>query len=228
MGVGLGFPTPFASLCNISRKTTPQSTSFPPSNAPKIVFPIVIVTRVGLFVWTIGIKNSSSHRCRSTRQSLTEYPSLGSTWCINLPSWWPSVRLDNPEPPLGNQYVSRHKSAVQSCGRSQTVVSNMFGRSGSNNSRTNCSLFSVHGRSSSPLHLIRAKSCLSSSKWIGFSGMLGVTFRRKITLVYGGAILLLGLPDTVFYIRKPSLGKLQSHFSAKFSRKGAGNACNRM
>ena len=145
---------------------------------------------------------------------------------MNLPSWWPSVRLDNPDPPLGNRYVCRHRSAVQSCGRSLTVVSNIFGRSGSNISRTNCSLFRVHGRSSNPSHLIRAKSCLSSSKWIGFSGMLGVTFRKEIAL--GGAILLLGLPDTECYTRKPSLGKLQPHFSAKLSRKVVGNACNRM
>ena len=135
---------------------------------------------------------------------------------MNLPSWWPSVRLDNPDPPLGNRYVCRHRSAVQSCGRSLTVVSNIFGRSNCNNSRTNCSLFRVHGRSSNPLHLIRAKSCLSSSKWIGFSRMLGVTFQREIAL--GGAILLLGLPDTECYTRKPSLGKLQPHFSAKLSR----------
>ena len=104
--------------------------------------------------------------------------------------------------------------------------SNMFGRSGCNISRTSCSLFSAHGRSSSPSHLIRAKSCLSSSKWIGFSGMFGVTFRREIVLVYGGAILLLGLPDTECYTRKPSLGKLKSHYSAKLSRKGAENTCN--
>ena len=145
---------------------------------------------------------------------------------MNLPSWWPSVRLDNPDPLLGNRYIYRHRSAVQSCGRSLTVVSNIFGRSDSNNSRTNYSLFRVHGQSSNPLHLIRAKSYLSFSKWIGFSGMLGVTFRREIAL--GSAILLLGLPDTECYTRKPSLGKLQSHFSAKLSRKGAGNACNRM
>ena len=145
---------------------------------------------------------------------------------MNLPSWWPSVRLDNLDPPLGNRYVCRHGFAVQSCGQSLTVVSNMFGRSGSNNSRTNCSLFRVHGRSSNRSHLIRAKSCSSSSKWIRFSEMLGVTFRREIAL--GGTILLLGLPDTECYTRKPSLGKLQSYFSAKLSRKGAGNACNRM
>ena len=134
---------------------------------------------------------------------------------MNLPSWWPSVRFDNPDPPLGNRYVCRHRSAVQSCGRFLTVVSNIFGRSDSSNSQTNCSLFRVHGRSSNPSHLIRAKSCLSSSKWIGFSGMLGVTFRREIAL--GGAILLLGLPDTECYTRKPLLGKLQPHFSAKLS-----------
>ena len=83
MGVALGFPTPFANLCAMSRKTTLQSTSLPPSSAPKMVLPIVIVTRVGLSGWTIGTRNSSSRQCRSTRQSHTEYPSLGSTWCIN-------------------------------------------------------------------------------------------------------------------------------------------------
>ena len=208
MGVGLGFPTSFANLCTIFRKMSPQSTSLPPSSAPKMVLPIVIVTRVGLSGWTIGTMNSSNRRCRSTRQSSTEYPSLGSTWCMNLPSWWPSIRLDNLDPPLGSRYMSRHRPAVQSSGRSRIVPSNMFGRSGCSNSRTICSLFSAHGRSSSPLHLIHAKSCLSSSKWIGFSGMLGVTFRREITLACGGAILLFGLPDLEYYARKPSLGKL--------------------
>ena len=116
MGVGLGFPTPFANLCAMSQKTTPQSTSLPPPSVPKMVLPIVIVTRVGLSGWTIGTINSSSRRCWSTRQSLTEYPSLGSTWCINLPSWWPSIRLDNPDPPLGSRYVSRHRSAVPRAG----------------------------------------------------------------------------------------------------------------
>ena len=228
MGVGLGFPTPFANLCAMSRKTTPQSTSLPPSSASKKVLPIVIVTRVGLSGWTIGTMNSSSCQCWSTRQSLTEYPSLGSTWCINLPSWWPSIRLDNPDSPLGSRYVSRHRSVVQSWGRSRIVPSNMFGRSGFNNSRTSCSLFSAHGRSSSPSHLIRAKSCLSSSKWIGFSGMLGVTFRSEIALVCGGAISMIGSTYSEPYTRKPSLGKLHSHFSAKLSRKGVGSARNRM
>ena len=188
MGVDLGFPTPFASRCAISRKTTPQSTSLPLSSAPKMVFPIVIITRVGLSGWTIGTKNSRSRRCRSFWQSPTEYPSLGLTWYINLPLWWPSIQLDNPEPPLRKWYVSRHRSAVQSCRRSWIVPSKMFGRSGCTISRTSCSLFSAHGRSSSPSHLICAKSCLSSSRWIGFSGMLGVTFRSEITLICGGAI----------------------------------------
>ena len=145
MGVGLGFPTPFANLCAMSRKTTPQLTSLPPSSAPKMVFPIVIVTRVGLSGWTIRTRNSSNRRCRLTRQSLTEYSSLGSTWCINLPSWWPSIRLDNPDPPLGNWYVSRHRFVVQSCGRSRIVPSKMFSLSGCNKSRTSYSLFSAHG-----------------------------------------------------------------------------------
>ena len=228
MGVGLGFPTPFANLYAMSRKTTPQSTSLPPSSAPKMVLQIVIVTQVGLSRWTIGTINFSSRRCRSTRQSLTEYSSLGSTWCINLPLWWPSIRLDNPDPPLGSRYVSRHRSAVQSWGRSRIMPSNMFGRSGCNNSRTSCSLFSAHRRSSSPSHLIRAKSCLSSSKWIGFSGMLGVTFRSEIALVCGGAISMIGSTYLEPYTQKPSLRKLHSHFSAKLSRKGAGSARNRM
>ena len=228
MGVGLGFPTPYANLCAMSRKTTPQSTSLPPSSAPKMVLPIVIVTRVGLFGWTIGTRNSSSRRCRLTRQSLTEYPSLGSTWCINLPSWWPSIRLDNPDPPLGNWYVSHHRSVVQSCGRSRIVPSKMFGRSGCNNSRTSCSLFSAHGRSSSPSHLIRAKSCLSSSKWIGFSGMLGVTFRREIAFACVGAIFVIEMLDAEVlhsetFTQKPIHGILHSLY-----RKGAGSACNWM
>ena len=226
MGVGLGFPTPFANLCAMSRKTTPQSTSLPPSSAPKMVLPIVIVTRVGLSGWTIGTRNSSSRRCRLIQQLLTEYPSLGSTWCINLPSWWPSIRLDNPDPPLGSWYVSCHRSAVQSCGRSRIVPLNMFGRSGCSNSLTSCSLFSAHGRFNSPSHLIRAKSCLSSSKWIGFSGMLGVTFRSEIALVCGGTILVIGPTYTELYTRKPSLGILHSHFSSKLSREGAGSARN--
>ena len=228
MGVGLGFPTPFANLCAMSRKTTLHSTSLPPSSAPKMVLPIMIITRVSLSGWTIGSINSSSCRCRSTRQSLTEYLSFGSTWCINLPSWWPSIRLDNPDPPLGSRYVSRHRSMVQSWGRSQIVPSNMFSRFGCNNSRTSCSLFSAHGRSSSPSHFIRAKSCLSSSKWIGFSGMLGVTFRSEIALVCGGAISMIGSTYLEPYTQKPSLGKLHSHFSAKLSRKGVGSARNRM
>ena len=212
MGVGLGFPTPFANLYAMSRKTTPQSTSLPPSNAPKMVLPIMIVTQVGLSGWTIRTRNSSSHRCRSTRQSLTEYPSLGSTWCINLPSWWLSIRLDNLDPPLGSWYVSRHRSAVQSCRRSRIVPLNMFGRSSCSNSLTSCSLFSAHGRFSSPSHLIHARSCLSSSKWIGFSGMLGVTFRSEIALVCGGAISVIGSTYTEPYTRKPSLEILHSHF----------------
>ena len=113
-------------------------------------------------------------------------------------------------------------------GRSRIVPSNMFGRSGCNNSRTSCSLFNAHGRSSSPSHLIHARSCLSSSKWIGFSGMLSVTFRSEIALVYGGAISMIGSTYSESYTRKPSLGKLHSHFSAKLSRKGARSARNRM
>ena len=224
--MGLGFPTPFANLCAMSRKMTLQSTSLPPSSAPKMVLPIVVVTRVGLSGWTIRTRNSSIHRCRSTRQLLTEYPSLGSTWCINLPSWWPSIRLDNPDLPLESWYVSRHRSAVQSCGRSQIVPSNMFGRSGCSNSLTSCSLFSAHGRFSSPSHLIRAKSCLSSSKWIGLSGMLGVTFRSEIALVYGGTISVIGSTYTEPYTWKPSLGILHLHLSSKLSRGGAGSARN--
>ena len=193
---------------------------------PKMVLPIVIVTQVGLSGWTIGTRNSSSHRCRSTRQSLTEYPSLGSTWCINLPSWWPSIRLDNPDPPLGSWYVSRHRFVVQSCGQSRIVPSNMFGRFGCSNSLTSCSLFSAHGRFSSPSHLIRAKSCLSSSKWIGFSGMLGVTFRSEIALVCGGTISVIGSTYTEPYTRKPSLGILHLHFSSKLSREGSRSALN--
>ena len=226
MGVGLGFPTPFANLCAMSRKTTPQSTSLPLPSAPKMVLLIVIVTRVGLSGWTIGTRNSSSRRCRLTRQSLTEYPSLGSTWCINLPSWWPSIWLDNPDPPLGSWYVSCHRFAVQSCGQSQIVSLNMFGHSGCSNSLTSCSFFSAHGRFSSPSHLIRAKSCLSSSKWIGFSGMLSVTFRSEIALVCGGAISVIGSTYTEPYTRKPSLGILHSHFSSKLSREGVGSARN--
>ena len=226
MGVGLGFPTPFANLYAMSWKTTPQSTSLPPSSALKMVLPIVIITQVSLSGWTIGTRNSSSRRCRSTRQSLTEYPSLGSTWCINLSSWWPSIRLDNPDPPLGSWYVSRHRSAAQSCGRSRIVPLNMFGRSGCSNSLTSCSLFSAHGRFSSPSHLIRAKSCFNSSKRIGFSGMLGVTFRSEIALVCGGAISVIGSTYTESYTRKSSLGILHSHFSSKLSRKGAGSARN--
>ena len=224
MGVGLGFPTPFSNLCTMSRKTTPQSTSLPPSNAPKMVLPIMIVTQVGLSGWMIGTRNSSSRRCPSIRQSLTEYPSLGSTWCINLPSWWPSIRLDNPDPPLGSWYVLHHRFAVQSCGQSRIVSSNMFGRSGCSNSLTSCSLFSAHGRFSTSSYLIRAKSCLSSFKWIGFSGMLGVTFRSEIALVCGGAISVIRSTYTEPYTRKPSLGILHSHFSSKLSREGAGSA----
>ena len=97
MGVGLGFPTPFANLCAKARKTTPQSTSRPPSSAPKIVFSIVIVTRVGLSGWTIGTMNSNNLRCKLFRQSPTEYPSLGSTWCMKRPSWYPSIRFDSSE-----------------------------------------------------------------------------------------------------------------------------------
>ena len=155
-----------------------------------------------------------------------EYSSLGSTSCMNLPLWWSSIRLDNPEPPLGNWYVSRHRSTVQSCGRSRTVVSIMFGRSGSNNSQTSCSLFRAHGRSSSPSHLICAKSYLSSSKWIGFSRMLSVTFRSEIALVYRGAISVIGSTYTEPYTRKPSLGILHSLFSAKLYREGARSARN--
>ena len=151
---------------------------------------------------------------------------MESTWCINLPSWCPSIWLDKPDPPLGSWYVSRHRSAVQSYGRSRIVPSNMFGRSGCSNSLTSCSLFSAHGRFSSPSHLIRAKSCLSSSKWIGFSGMLGITFRSEIALVYGGAISVIGSTYTELYTRKPLLGILHSHFSSKLSREGAGSALN--
>ena len=233
MGVGLGFPTPFANLCAMSRKTTPQSTSLPPSSAPKMVFPIVIVTQVGLSGWMIGTRNSSSRQCRSTRQFLTEYPSLGSTWCINLPSRWSSIRLDNPDPPFGNWYVLRHRSVVQSCGRSRIVLSKMFGRSGCNNSRTSCSLFSAHGRSSSPSHLIHAKSCLSSSKWIGFSERLGITFRREIALACVGAIFVFRMLDmevlhSETFTRKPIHGILHSLCSANLYREGAGSACNWM
>ena len=188
MGVGLDFPTPFANHCAMSQRMTLQSTSLLPSSVPKRVFPIVIVTRVGLSGWTIGTKNSRSLCCRSFRQSPTEYPSLGSTWCLKRPSWWPSIRLDNPEPPLGKLYVSCQRSVVQSCGRSRTVVLKMFGRSGSNNSHTSSSLFSAHGHSNSPTHFICTRSCLSSSRWIGFSGMLGVTFWSEIDRVCGGAI----------------------------------------
>ena len=60
MGVGLGFPTPFANLYAMSWKTTPHSTSLPLSSAPKMELLIVIVTRVGLSGWTIGTMNSSS------------------------------------------------------------------------------------------------------------------------------------------------------------------------
>ena len=189
-----------------------------------MVLPIVIVTWVGLSGWTIGTRNSSSRRCQSTWQSLTEYPSLGSNWCINLPSWWPSIRLDNPDPPLGSWYVSRHRSAVQNYRRSRIVPSNMFGCSGCSNSLTYCSPFSAHGRFNSPTHFTRTKSCLSSSKWIGFSGMLGVTFRSEIALVYGGAILVIRSTYTEPYTQKPSLRILHSHFSSKLSREGAGSA----
>ena len=233
MGMGLGFPTPFANLCAMSRKTTPQSTSLLPSSTPKMVFPIVIVTWVGLSGWTIGTRNSSSRRCRSTRQSLTEYPSLESTWCINLPSWWPSIRLDNPDPSLGNWYVSCHRSVVQSCGRSRIVPSKMFGHSSGNNSRTSCSLFTAHGQSSSPSHLIRAKSCLSSSKWIRFSRMLGVRFRREIALACVGAIFVIEMLDAEVlhsetFTRKPIHGILHSLCRANLYREGAGSACNWM
>ena len=86
----------------------------------------------------------------------------------------------------------------------------MFGRSGCTISRTSCSLFSAHGHSSSPSHLIIAKSCLSSSRCIGFSGMLGVTFRSEITLACGGAISVIGMLDAEIYTRKPSHGILHS------------------
>ena len=96
--------------------------------------------------------------------------------------------VGQPRTSLGKLYVSRHSSVVHSWDRSRIISSKMLGRSSCTISRTNSSLFSAHGRSSNLAHLICTKSCLSSSNSIGFSGMLGITFRKEIVRVCGGSI----------------------------------------
>ena len=68
------------------------------------------------------------------------------------------------------------------------------------------SLFSVHGHSSNPVHLISFRSSFSSVSSKGFSGMVGVTVRRDTCArIYGGAIELAGLLNSESFTRKLQL-----------------------
>ena len=61
MGVALDFPMPTKILCTTSRITNPKSTGLSSDKAPKMMFPIVIVTQVGFFGYNMGTKNSRTH-----------------------------------------------------------------------------------------------------------------------------------------------------------------------
>ena len=157
MGVGLVLLASPTSRLTSSMKIIAQSIGLSPLITPKMVFPIVRVTRVGLSGCTIGTKNSSSLRSLGSLHSLTGKPSLGSASLRNLPSIYWSVRLAMPPPPGWKSYTSLHTPAVHSSGRSRMVVSKMLLHSNLcsriiTNYWMNSSFLRFHGRPNSPVH----------------------------------------------------------------------------
>ena len=94
-------PIPANILCTTSCITYAQSTGLSFDKAPKIVFPTVIVTRIGFSRYNIGIKNSRNRLALMSLHSEIAYPSLGLTRVENLPSMYWSVYNAIPSLCLG-------------------------------------------------------------------------------------------------------------------------------
>ena len=183
MGVILDLPAPPTCRLTSSMKIMAKSTGLSPLIAPRMVFPIVRVTRVGLSGCTIGTKNSKSLRSLGSLHSLTGKPSLGSASLRNLPLIYWSVRLAMPPLPGWKSYTSLQTPVVHSSGQSRMVVSKMLLCSNlCSRIITNCwmnsSFLRFHGRSNSPTHPMFWRSLFSMALSPSSPGITGITFLR--------------------------------------------------